>query len=226
MILSFISDTGVGGSPPMNATSFVGIDGALHGTGLASPSIPTHLAPTGTQKDAILGLLVNSVSTTAPTAPAGWTALTASASSTMCFRWIWKWAATNAETFGTPADATRAVVWVYRFTVAPAVPFIEAPIDKTNPTNNPKGSGTGGNTVRHTGHTLVQSSAHLLFATAAKANVSVTNRTGAASTAVLGATTSKVMYGRSNGAVAEWLQQNGATDGPTETMSSVLELAA
>ena len=220
MILSFISDTGAGGSPPVNATSFVGIDGVTHGTGLASPTIPTHLAPTGTQKDAIVALLVNSVNTTAPTAPAGWTVLPGASSSTMCFRWIWKWATTNSETFGTPADATRAVVWVYRFTVAPSVPIIGVP------TNNPKGSGIGGNTVRHTAHTLIQPSAHLLFGTAAKANVSVTNRTGAASTAVLGATTSKVMYGRSNGAVAEWLQQNGATDGPTESMSSVLELVA
>jgi hypothetical protein len=34
------------------------------------------------------------------------------------------------------------------------------------------------------------------------------------------------MYGRSNGAVASWPQQDGATSGATESISSALELAA
>jgi hypothetical protein len=216
--------------PGDNATSFVGIASTTHGTGLASPTIPAHLGPTGTQKDLIVACLVNSPTNVVPTMPSGegWSFVGGSAANAglagtgLALLWIWKWADTNAEAFGTPANATRAVVWVYRYTVAPA----SVPFPGTLGTNNPaKGTRENTSDVLHVAHTVIDAPAHLLAVSVSKANVTFTERTGLVSNAVIGTTGGKTGYGRSNGAVSTWTQQLGATSGSTDSISSVLELA-
>jgi hypothetical protein len=216
--------------PGDNATSFVGVGSTTHGTGLSSPTIPAHLGPIGTQKDLIVACLVNTPSNVLPTMPSGegWAmlggtdAISGLVGTNMALRWIWKWADSNAEAFGTPADATRAIVWVYRYTVAPA----SVPFPGVLGTNNPaKGTRDNTSDVLHVAHTVIDAPAHLLSVSVSKTNVTFTERTGLVSNAVLGTTGGKTGYGRSNGAVSTWTQQLGATSGSTYSISSVLELA-
>jgi hypothetical protein len=219
--------------PDPNVTSFVGVSFATHGTGLSSPTIPAHLAPVDLQKDAIIACLINSPNNTLPTMPAGqgWQmvggndAISGLAGDTLALRWIWKWAGTSAQVFGTPANATRAICWVYRFTVAPDTPFPSVGAT-TNPTKNHKISSVGGAVVRHVGHDIEQAAGHILSISVARQDVTLLQRTDVVNNGVIGQTQGKVMYGRSNGAVASWPLQDRTAGGLTETISSALELAA
>ena len=215
-------------APPVvsNVTSFLSILGAVDGSGTASIAPPTHLAPTGTQKDLLVATLVNSVNGTVPTAPTGqgwnsWgTSSTVSTSALSAYRVIWKYCATNSEAFGSDAaNATRAVLAHFRLTVAPSDPFGGLALDLSmNVGAVAKSSGQSTGIVRWAGHSGVTGH-HIITLMLAKSDVTPSHRTDTTDQASLGSGTGKVLYGRSNGPVTSWAQQDAASSAATGTHS-------
>jgi hypothetical protein len=211
-----------GGTPPSpNVTTKIGvITGTTNGVGAATLSMPTHLAPTGTQKDLFVSIQVNSVDGTLPTAPTGqdWTTLatatTAVSGALSAFRVIWKYASDASEVYGTDAtNAHRCLLAHYRLTNAPADPFGALTIDSVV-----KSSGTGGNVVRWTAHASVTNH-HVLTAILVKSNVTPTHRSDTIDQDGVAATSGKVWWGVSNGVVSSWAQQDTSSSASSATHS-------
>lgn len=99
-----------GADTPIIRPSPISFVGAATGTNTAT--VPAHVAG-----DLIVVAAWNGASTTAPGLPGGgWTSITNGAGSTTAYRYLWKLAASSAETVPTITNATICAVAVYRGT--------------------------------------------------------------------------------------------------------------
>jgi len=207
-----------------NATSFVGF--AASQTSSVTP--PTHQAPSGTQKDLLIGIAINQNSQTVPALPTGvgWTNLPvpsdgdgAGLSANTATRVFVKFATTGAEGFGTATDAGRCLCAVWRLTVAPATVLsavVAISFDRQ----------VSGSTNTWAGLSIVGVSGHVMTSMLARTSQAIAQRSDTISQGEVGTGASRLGYGRSNGPVSVWSTQTPAVAGGTETTSVAIEVIA
>jgi hypothetical protein len=203
----------------INVTTYTGFASATDAGGAAAPTIPTHAGPTGTQKDLIIASQYRNEASTSPGLPTGFTNIDTTAHTSVRQRVSYKWAASGSETFSA-ANTHSALVWVFRFTNAPTLGFLNANITK-------KSLGTAGNSIRHAGVTVTGSKI-IVTSTCVVANVnasgSTLHRSDTVNQFTVGSGAYRVYAGTSSGLVTSWAQQDTTASGPSETISFALEI--
>ena len=225
---SFFTKPSIVAAPPSNfGTSWVG-SSPITRANAATISMPTHLAPTGSQKDFFIGSAIWTGSTALPTfdATEGWTQLVipsdglgagiGSNSAQILFA---KFATSSSEAFGTHTNATRVAVIHGRCTNAPAT--IGALIGAISFDN--KASGASNLWV---GLALEEALAHVFTFMLSRLDQAAVNRSDTIYQNGASTGSNRVLYATSNGSVASWAQQDvtAGVPGSVETQSVAVEV--
>jgi hypothetical protein len=190
--------------------------------------MPMHAAPSGTQKDLVLGFAINANSTTPPTFDntVGWTQLTlpsdglgagiGSNTSSIAFA---KYATTSAEAFGTHTGALRCLCAVFRLSVAPALlddAFAQASGNAAISFDN---KAAGAATNHWEGLTWDSGDAHIFTLMLARIIQAVAHRSDTINQNNQSSGSNRLAWATSNGLVGSWSDQAPAVAGSTETLS-------